>query len=63
MPLICLNTDIIIPCLLPHSHSQVYNELKALNPVKACGPDGAPSLLLLKSAEHIIIISVVNSIK
>ena len=37
---------------LTFNEEEVYNELKALNPVKACGPDGIPSLILLKSAQH-----------
>ena len=49
----CLHHYPLLASSLTFTEEEVYNELKALNPLKACGPDGVPSLLLHKSAEHI----------
>ena len=49
----CLHHYPLLASSLTFTEEEVYNELKALNPLKACGPDGVPLLLLHKSAEHI----------
>ena len=45
----CLHHYPLLASSLTFTEEEVCNELKALNPLKACGPDGVPSLLLLKS--------------
>lgn len=49
----CLHYYPSLVSSLTFTEEEVYYELEALNPLKACGPDGIPSLLLLKSAKHI----------
>ena len=49
----CLHHCPLLASSLTFTDEEVYNELKALSTLKACGPDGVPPLRLLKSAEHI----------
>ena len=49
----CLHHCPLLASSLTFTNEEVYNELKALSPLKACGSDGVHPLRLLKSAEHI----------
>ena len=49
----CLHFNPLLVSSLTFTEEEVYHELMALNPSKACGPGGIPLLLLLNSAEHI----------